>query len=510
MASLTVSLTSFGRKRESPTSFPCSVLAAKILQLLDFREKSAAMAAQNNEEKNLRKSIYSIDVSKGPHSLPMRKGTACAVKTEGSSRAVLVTSQKVVQHGGTSTQGNLRSKRFCPKYPDHEERHLVKETFQPRNAERFCFIPLQTNPKHFLKLVSVSKLREAEERLANSRCLSYTFFGNSFTTMTWKFNDEEKSHVLTEVDPKGELVASAYRGSPVVSTEDDDRCVIGVVDCNSGGDLCLMFFTERSLADIEELTAGYTDEAARDVTDSPWIPPESARPSAPLPHEELLNTAPGNNSLQVSFLDIHIRSEGHDDRGVISGTSGTAYIKVNGQDYSPHGRGHNVVIVDAKTGDVLGSKCFDTYYASSAGIGLRDYLNGISGDKIVLVAIQDDGADHVSSAFNALKRLGARDPILRDFRGSFALVGYSQPNKPSWIAQEQQKRYEGPSEIFLRIPLMHHHQPSSLLNVELRSEGCDDPGKTAGCGKASIKVNNQDYSLYKRGFNVAVFTEQGR
>lgn len=49
---------------------------------------------------------------------------------------------------------------------------------------------------------------------------------------------------------------------------------------------------------------------------------------------------------------------------------------------------------------------------------------------------------------------------------------------------------------------------ASLLNVELRSEGCDDPG-TAGCGRAFIKVNNQDYSLHTRGFNVAVFTEQG-
>lgn len=49
---------------------------------------------------------------------------------------------------------------------------------------------------------------------------------------------------------------------------------------------------------------------------------------------------------------------------------------------------------------------------------------------------------------------------------------------------------------------------ASLLNVELRSEGCDDPGKT-GCGTAFIKVNNQDYSLHRRGFNVAVFTEQG-
>ena len=49
---------------------------------------------------------------------------------------------------------------------------------------------------------------------------------------------------------------------------------------------------------------------------------------------------------------------------------------------------------------------------------------------------------------------------------------------------------------------------ASLMNVELRSEGCDDPGKT-GCGRAVIKVNNKDYSLHRRGFNVAVFTEQG-
>ena len=49
---------------------------------------------------------------------------------------------------------------------------------------------------------------------------------------------------------------------------------------------------------------------------------------------------------------------------------------------------------------------------------------------------------------------------------------------------------------------------ASSMNVQIRSEGCDDPGKT-GCGIAFIKVNNVDYSLHKRGFNVAVFTEQG-
>ena len=57
--------------------------------------------------------------------------------------------------------------------------------------------------------------------------------------------------------------------------------------------------------------------------------------------------------LVVSFLDIHIRSEGCDDPGKTSGTCGIAYIKVNGKDHSPHGRGHNVVIVDAKTGKMV-------------------------------------------------------------------------------------------------------------------------------------------------------------
>ena len=95
-------------------------------------------------------------------------------------------------------------------------------------------------------------------------------------------------------------------------------------------------------------------------------------------------------------------------------------------------------------------------------IKMIDFFNKestiISYSKIVLVAIQDEGSSQVSPALNALKRLGAKDPILTDYRGSFALIGYAQPSKPSWIAQEQQKRYEGPSEIFLRIALMQISQ----------------------------------------------------
>ena len=53
----------------------------------------------------------------------------------------------------------------------------------------------------------------------------------------------------------------------------------------------------------------------------------------------------------VSFLSIYIRSEGCDDPGKTS-PCGRAYIMVNRKDHSLHGRGHNVVVVDAATGVV--------------------------------------------------------------------------------------------------------------------------------------------------------------
>lgn len=51
-------------------------------------------------------------------------------------------------------------------------------------------------------------------------------------------------------------------------------------------------------------------------------------------------------------MSIHIKSEGCEDPGIPEGTCGLAYIYVNGEDKSPHSRGHNVVVVDAVTGNV--------------------------------------------------------------------------------------------------------------------------------------------------------------
>lgn len=71
--------------------------------------------------------------------------------------------------------------------------------------------------------------------------------------------------------------------------------------------------------------------------------------------------------------------------------------------------------------------------------------------KIVLVAIQDSANTYGSVAISALKRLGAREPIILEFRSSFALAGFAGSGLPSWVSQAQNKRYMGPSVLLVTI-----------------------------------------------------------
>ncbi|XP_066019015.1 uncharacterized protein [Pocillopora verrucosa] len=170
-----------------------------------------------------------------------------------------------------------------------------------------------------------------------------------------------------------------------------------------------------------------------------------------------LNSFFSSASIAAPVIDVYISSEGCDDRPKTPNTCGIAYIKVNGEDYSRHGRGHNVVVVDGATGVILDSKEFDTYGNIFAGNNLRDYLNNIRGNKIVLVGVQDEGSRYASSAVSALKRLGARDPVLGSMRSSFAFAGYAGTGQPAWMTQkkiqEWNARFHGPSQITLKIPL---------------------------------------------------------
>ncbi|XP_044165741.1 uncharacterized protein LOC114963329 isoform X1 [Acropora millepora] len=227
----------------------------------------------------------------------------------------------------------------------------------------------------------------------------------------------------------------------------------------------------------------------------------------------LSHSSPGflkrqRRAVSVTFLDMLVRSEGCDDPGKPPNSCGNAKILVSGKDYSLHKRGHNIVVVDATSGIVLDKRNYDTHGVSSSGYQMRDYLNSINGeDKIILISTQDDATHYWHPAKAALIKLGVTEPILKPFRGSFAFVGYAGVNKPSWIAQEQRARGQGPSVIHLRIPLQQS-PPEPRMNIFVRSEGCSDPGRTE-CGRAFITVNRQGYSLHSRGVNVVVFSAEG-
>ena len=82
-----------------------------------------------------------------------------------------------------------------------------------------------------------------------------------------------------------------------------------------------------------------------------------------------------------------------------------------------------------------------------------------------MIATQDDGSTHWQPAKGELMRLGATEPISKPFRGSFAFIGYAGAIKPSWIAQEQEDRSQGPSIIHLRIALQQDPPGKDLFRI---------------------------------------------
>ena len=53
-----------------------------------------------------------------------------------------------------------------------------------------------------------------------------------------------------------------------------------------------------------------------------------------------------------------------------------------------------------------------------------------------MVAIQDEGSNKMTdAAYDALKRLGAENPLKNNFRSSYALLGYSGPGELDAVTQ---------------------------------------------------------------------------
>ena len=82
-------------------------------------------------------------------------------------------------------------------------------------------------------------------------------------------------------------------------------------------------------------------------------------------------------------VQFEVRGEGGDDEAGM----GTASIRVNGQEYCPKKRGHNVVVLDP-CGELVVAKAFNTSSPNEAR-AMAQFLDELPEDHVVLAATQD-------------------------------------------------------------------------------------------------------------------------
>lgn len=82
-------------------------------------------------------------------------------------------------------------------------------------------------------------------------------------------------------------------------------------------------------------------------------------------------------------VQFEVHSEAADDQS----WRGKSSIKVNGVEYCPRKRGHNVVVLD-EVGSVVQVQAFDTT-SKTGGIEFAKFLDDIPEEHVALIAVQD-------------------------------------------------------------------------------------------------------------------------
>ncbi|XP_028410745.1 uncharacterized protein LOC114533429 [Dendronephthya gigantea] len=151
------------------------------------------------------------------------------------------------------------------------------------------------------------------------------------------------------------------------------------------------------------------------------------------------------------FPNIEVISEACNDK-IRSEGCGKAYIYLDGEQKASQKRGHNFVVINALTGKFESAQAFDTHGDNDASGKVTNFINSIQNGRVVIVAVQDEGARKIGNALGELKKIGAQEPIMNEYRSSFALIGYKGVETPKWITQSQQKSHHGPSFASAFVP----------------------------------------------------------
>lgn len=91
----------------------------------------------------------------------------------------------------------------------------------------------------------------------------------------------------------------------------------------------------------------------------------------------------------------------------------------------------------------------------SSGIQMRDYINSLPRDTIVLVAIKDSVENYGSAATNALRSIGAKDPVLPvALRAPWCLIGYKGRHQPRIKQDHKTSNTQGDATVTANIPVL--------------------------------------------------------
>ena len=134
---------------------------------------------------------------------------------------------------------------------------------------------------------------------------------------------------------------------------------------------------------------------------------------------------PGNGAIGTTGLQSPVAIEVNS-----GGPAGFAFIAVgsrdDAQDGSVHSPGYNVAVIHPQSGKLLDLQGFDTTPSGSESnaVALAEMIDAVPGGRIVAVALQGDGAAHLTEdAVRALSQIGGQADLRGTTGWSHALIG---------------------------------------------------------------------------------------
>ncbi len=111
------------------------------------------------------------------------------------------------------------------------------------------------------------------------------------------------------------------------------------------------------------------------------------------------------------------------------------------------GRGHNLVVLDPRTGGVLDKRHFDTYESAAQADSMAAYVERLPVGTVVLVAIADEGTVSMTErAHGALESLGSMLTRQVSARDSWALIG-RKGAAPGSVPEALAPARSGPAQL---------------------------------------------------------------